>query len=122
MYQADLFRKLNSSTETPTDGTSDMAGDAMEAWMDAGCRYAPGAGGCEHLTLSKCIRMKRGGILVIATGLVVSWWGCKVQKNDSMCLWTEVSEKMKERVASLDAERRCSVMSGFHANACVPDA
>jgi hypothetical protein len=95
MYQADLFRKLrfelqqstaDSSTETPTDGTSDMAGDAMEAWMDAGCRCAPGAGGCEHLTLSKCIRMKRGGILVIATGLVVSWWGCKVQKNDSVPL------------------------------------
>ena len=111
MYRADLFRRLGFKPQQPTgtsspqqvpDSDLDVSTDPMSAWMDAGCRYDPRAGGCEHLTLNKCIGRKRQGLQVIAMGLVVNWWGCEGQKNTSMCLWAEVSESMTERVASLD--------------------
>ena len=102
MYRADLFRPLsgsrvarNNSEHARPDLNSTLAGAHEDAASSAGCRHEESGDGCEHKSLSYCIRKRRNGVQLLATGLVVNWEGCELQTNTSKCLW-ELSRSIAE--------------------------
>ena len=99
MYRSDIFRSHNSRVKT-NDGRlfKNVLHNNLthgEVLASSGCRHDEVEGVCEHISLSDCIRVRRNGTQLIATGLVINWEGCELQTNASKCLW-ELSRSIAE--------------------------
>jgi hypothetical protein len=45
------------------------------------CKHDEQSFGCEHLSLSSCLKQQFNASQIIATGLVVNWEGCNEQQQ-----------------------------------------
>ena len=53
---------------------------------ERGCRHAE-LYGCEHVSLSSCLRKRHAARQLIATGLVVNWEGCDEAQQHQWDSW-----------------------------------
>lgn len=90
MYRADLFRKL-----ADTEKNASARAPCRHKWPSEQDEL-----GTEHMSLVACIKKKRKGIHVIATGLIVNWEGCEEQTEASKCLY-ELTKTISPRTARM---------------------